>query len=171
MFRKLSITFILFIASNIFTISYANDISSFEQLSPGNMKIADSIFNAQLDNPEKLSLNDIADMKLEDGKGWGEIFKGIQTDQKNLGQAIKQFKMDQNATHTLDTNTTQTRVKHFKKERSDVVITNGAGRQTKVGLKNKSLHSGKKTGSSNISGNSHKIHSVSRGKGHKVKSH
>ncbi len=175
MFRNLFITFIILIAGNMFTISYANDESSFDQLSPGNMKVAETIFNSQLDDPQKLTLDDIADMKLQGDKGWGEIFKDLQsqglTDQKNLGQAIKQFKTDHNATHTTDTHTTETKIHHFKKERSDLVITNGSGRQTHVGLKNKSLHSGKKTGGSHVSRNSHKVHSASKGKGHKIKTH
>lgn len=72
---------------------------AFDRLSPGNQKIADSIFESQHLStapgaPTPLSRDDIAAMKLG-GKGWGVVFKnmreqGLVTD-KNLGQAVSRY--------------------------------------------------------------------------------
>jgi hypothetical protein len=57
----------------------------FESLSPGNQKIAQALFDSQIESadsdPTWLELGDIADMKQgEDGTGWGEIFHQMQED-------------------------------------------------------------------------------------------
>ena len=53
MFKKLFITLFILLFTSYFSLSYADDESSFDQLSPGNMKIAESIFNSQLDDSQK----------------------------------------------------------------------------------------------------------------------
>lgn len=73
---------------------------AFEQLSPGNQKIARAIFESRpsastpLASARPLSLDQIAQMK-QGGRGWGAIFhdmkaKGLVQD-KNLGQAVSRF--------------------------------------------------------------------------------
>lgn len=76
-----------------------SNAGAFDKLSPGNQKIADSIFESQPLStapgaPKPLSRDDIAAMKLG-GKGWGVIFKdmkqqGLVTD-RNLGQAVSRY--------------------------------------------------------------------------------
>src|SRR5712691_12990959 len=76
-----------------------SNVGAFDKLSPGNQKIADSIFESQPLStapgaPKPLSRDDIAAMKLG-GKGWGVIFKdmkqqGLVTD-RNLGQAVSRY--------------------------------------------------------------------------------
>ena len=76
-----------------------SNAGAFDKLSPGNQKIADSIFESQQLStapgaPKPLSRDDIAAMKLG-GKGWGVIFKdmkqqGLVTD-RNLGQAVSRY--------------------------------------------------------------------------------
>jgi hypothetical protein len=72
---------------------------AFERLSPGNQKIARSLFEAQqptTTGPAPLSLNQIAALKAgnggEDGTGWGNVFKQMKSeglvDAKNLGQVV-----------------------------------------------------------------------------------
>lgn len=70
----------------------------FDQLSPGNQKIAQALFDAERSNStattaKPLSRDDIAAMK-RDGKGWGEVFKEMKqqglVDAKNLGQIVRQ---------------------------------------------------------------------------------
>lgn len=70
---------------------------AFENLSPGNQKIALAIFDSQqrmaATAPIKQnSLDEIAQMK-QGGKGWGVIFKDMQgqVQDKNLGQAVSRF--------------------------------------------------------------------------------
>ncbi|MCH8098273.1 MAG: hypothetical protein IID53_14490 [Proteobacteria bacterium] len=81
---------------------------SFGELSPGNHKIADSLFTAQPEMaPEGSTLmtqDQIADLKAS-GMGWGQIFKKMQADglttTRNLGQAVSSFNHQQkNATTT-----------------------------------------------------------------------
>ena len=73
---------------------------AFEQLSPGNQKIARAIFESQQFSPtsptapKPLSLDQIAGLK-QSGRGWGVVYKDLQakglvTD-KNLGQAVSRF--------------------------------------------------------------------------------
>jgi len=70
---------------------------AFESLSPGSQKIARAIFDSQqrmaATAPVKQnSLDEIAQMK-QGGKGWGVIFKDMQSQvqDKNLGQAVSRF--------------------------------------------------------------------------------
>jgi hypothetical protein len=68
---------------------------AFAQLSPGNQKIAQALFEAQPTNaPKTLTLDQIAAMK-QGHEGWGEVFKAMKAQglltQKNLGQVVSSF--------------------------------------------------------------------------------
>jgi len=65
---------------------------AFDNLSPGNQKIARALYDAQQSNTQTYSRDDIAAMK-QSGKGWGVVFKdmkaqGYYPEYKNLGQVI-----------------------------------------------------------------------------------
>ncbi len=68
--------------------------SAFDQLSPGNQKIARALFQAQQAPPGAVPVtrDDIAAMKLNGGSGWGEIFQRLKAQgyfqQKNLGLVV-----------------------------------------------------------------------------------
>ena len=71
---------------------------TFDQLPPGEQKIARALFEAQKTStdpkaPKSLTLDQIAAMK--DGKGWGEVFKEMKAQglvtEKNLGQVVSNF--------------------------------------------------------------------------------
>ena len=78
--------------------------TTFDQLSPGNQKIARAIFEAQkppatgagagTTAPKPLTLDQIAAMKQRD-RGWGNIFKDLKqrglVQDKNLGGAVSRF--------------------------------------------------------------------------------
>ena len=65
---------------------------SFDALSPGNQKIANSLFNAQTTTGTRtpLTRDQIADLKKSEG--WGQVFKQMKTDgliqARNLGQVV-----------------------------------------------------------------------------------
>jgi len=73
---------------------------TFEQLSPGNQKIARAIFESQQltpsspTSPKPLSLDQIAGLK-QSGRGWGVVYKDLRTQglvqPRNLGQAVSRF--------------------------------------------------------------------------------
>jgi hypothetical protein len=72
---------------------------AFAQLSPGNQKIAQALFEAQTKStdpnaPKPLTLDEIA-TKKQGHEGWGEVFKDMKAQglvaQKNLGQVVKSF--------------------------------------------------------------------------------
>ena len=109
----------LFIAAG----ALAHESEHFDQLSPGNQKIAEAIQLAQTNGV--LSKEDIAILK-QDGMGWGEIFKHMQaeglTTVKNLGQAVSSYQ------HDL----------HGISPGSEVVVTTGSGQRITVGGKKKS---------------------------------
>jgi len=72
---------------------------AFAQLSPGNQKIAQALFEAQPKStapnaPKTLSLDQIAAMK-QGHEGWGEVFKQMKAQglltQKNLGQIVSSY--------------------------------------------------------------------------------
>lgn len=103
----------------------------FDQLSPGNQKIAQALFDAERSNStattaKPLSRDDIAAMK-RDGKGWGEVFKEMKqqglVDAKNLGQVVSQANLAARSRH------------------NGTVITNGSGRSYVEGARPKSDHS------------------------------
>ena len=68
---------------------------TFDQLSPGNQKVARAIFEAQVSPPpstsRRLTLDEIAAQK-QSGQGWGRIFRRMQSEgrvqAKTLGQAV-----------------------------------------------------------------------------------
>ncbi len=72
---------------------------AFAQLSPGNQKIAQALFEAQPKStapnaPNTLTLDQIAAMK-RGHEGWGEVFKQMKAQglltQKDLGQVVSGF--------------------------------------------------------------------------------
>ncbi len=70
----------------------------FDRLSPGNQKIARSLFEAQRSQvppgTRPLTLDEIAARKRS-GEGWGRVFDGMKSqglvDSRNLGQAVSSF--------------------------------------------------------------------------------
>ena len=93
----------------------------FDQLSPGNQKIAEAIQAAQTDPESGFTVDDIAMLK-QDGMGWGQVFKQTDSTAKNLGQAVSSFQHDQLGVSPG----------------SEVVVTTGSGQQITVGGKKKS---------------------------------
>ena len=98
---------------------------AFEQLSPGNQKIARAIFESQQFSPtsptapKPRSLDQIAGLK-QSGRGWGVVYKDLQakglvTD-KNLGQAVSRFNHEHKSTGP-----------------SNVEITTGSGKTVSAG--------------------------------------
>ena len=71
---------------------------AFEQMSPGNQKIARSLFEAQRTQlppgTRPLTLDQISARK-QSGQGWGRVFDGMKSqglvDAKNLGQTVSSF--------------------------------------------------------------------------------
>jgi len=101
-------------------------VGSFDQLSPGNQKIAEALFEGQTivgdETSEAWTLDQIATAK-RDGQGWGEIFKQRKSDglidAKNLGQLVSaQSRSTGTVPHTVSGSAT--------------VITTGTGRTTSV---------------------------------------
>lgn len=76
---------------------------AFDKLPPGEQKIASALFEAQK-TPKPLTLDQIAAMK--DGKGWGEVFKGMKAQglvtEKNLGQVVSNFERRHKGTEAKD---------------------------------------------------------------------
>ena len=103
--------------------------TTFEQLSPGNQKIAEALFTAQPEVAPAGSMLmtqvEIADLKAS-GMGWGQIFKQMQADglttAKNLGQAVSSFQ------HSISPGSPG----------FEVMITTGSGQRITVGGKKKS---------------------------------
>jgi hypothetical protein len=125
----------------------ATDSGAFNTLSPGNRKIAQSLFDGQprdeFGDPVEGSLtrDEIAEMK-QDGAGWGEMFKDMRTeghiesDAKNLGQLVSgKYQspiVDGEPTPTTTTNSTATTVAAANRH-SPVVVTTANGGQMVVG--------------------------------------
>ena len=90
-------------ATQTTTTTQPSNQGAFDNLSPGNQKIARALYEGQQTQAQPsgstttttnpLSLDDIAAMK-QGGKGWGVIFKDMQAqgklppDAKNLGQLV-----------------------------------------------------------------------------------
>ena len=101
----------------------AQTATQYDNLSPGNQKIVDALYNAQpkptttstgstsTTTPTYLSKDDIAAMH-QDGKGWGVIFKDmkangqLQPDVRNLGQLVSGKYQPQSGTSGSTTITT-----------------------------------------------------------------
>jgi hypothetical protein len=121
---------------------------AFDRLSPGNQKIAQALFAAQLRSnappAARLSLDDIAALKLN-GRGWGNVYKTMYTrglvTEKNLGQVVR---ASNKALHASSSSTT--------------IITTGSGRTVVVGhassSSGKSTNFGKGNGASDGGGSS-----------------
>src|SRR5262245_64517770 len=97
-----------------------SNAGAFDQLSPGNQKIARALFEGQPESAKKpLSLDDIAARKLNGNGGWGQVFKGMNaeglTQDKNLGQAVSRFNHES------------------KGSSQGTLITTGSGKTFKVG--------------------------------------
>ena len=119
------------------------DINPFDELSPGNQKITESLFDAQQaeDGDNSWSLDEIATAKQE-GTGWGNVFKQMKEDglveEMNLGQIISGQGKTGPAygdAHTNKTNTARAAFGRYRKLfRSDVVVTTANGGRVVVGL-------------------------------------
>jgi len=101
----------------------AQTATQYDNLSPGNQKIVDALYNAQpkptttstgstsTTTPTYLSKDDIAAMH-QDGKGWGVIFKDMKAngqlppDVRNLGQLVSGKYQPQSGTSGSTTITT-----------------------------------------------------------------
>ncbi len=106
---------------------------AFEQLSPGNQKIARSLFEAQPAQPpagtRRLTLDEIAARKQARGGGWGRVFDGMRaeglTTTKNLGQSVSSY----NHRHHVSTGAVTTAANRTV---SSGVNNGNAGRHTAV---------------------------------------
>jgi trimeric autotransporter adhesin len=121
---------------------------AFQNLSPGNQRIAQSLFNAQRapSGTHALTLDQIATMKSSEG--WGRVFKDMKADglvqARNLGQVVSGHATGNTTTTTSLTNTTSTTSTTGSRQvssgsrqastgsRTPIVITNGAGRTVTV---------------------------------------
>ena len=90
----------IFITALLATTMLASPVlaqqGAFNSLSPGNQKIAQALFNAEVENPPSpgttpLTLDQIAAMK-ENGNSWGKIFRDMKAQglvqERNLGEAV-----------------------------------------------------------------------------------
>jgi hypothetical protein len=87
---------LILIASSALAETTSGGASSFNDLSPGNQKIARALFLAERptpDGPRPLSLNQIAARKSDEG--WGRVFKEMKAEglvhEKNLGQVVSGY--------------------------------------------------------------------------------
>jgi hypothetical protein len=103
---------------------------AYDQLSPGNQKIAQALFDAQQAQAPSgtapaLTLDDIAVLN-QSSQGWGEVFKYMQTQglvqEKNLGQVVQTYQHQPRTTAPS----------------SEVVITTGSGKTVVSGNAGKS---------------------------------
>jgi hypothetical protein len=106
---------------------------AFDQLSPGNQKIAQALFEAHLASrppgtSPALTPDDLAALH-QSGQGWGNVFKQMQAQglvqEKNLGQVVRTYPPHQRTPAPS----------------GEIVITTGSGRTVVVG------DTGKSTGS------------------------
>ena len=134
---------------------------TFDQLSPGNQKIAEALFTAQTE-PKGMTLEAIA-MSKQDGMGWGEIFRQTVSDAKNLGQAVSSFQ------HSISPGSPGS---HGISPGSEVVVTTGSGQRITVGGKKKgfaattSSADGKTKSKGPKSGAGKGVHVTTAGGGH-----
>jgi hypothetical protein len=98
---------------------------AFDQLSPGNQKIAQALFEAHMatripGTPPALTPDDIAALKQR-GQGWGEVFQQMQAQglvqEKSLGQVVRTYPPHQRTPSPA----------------GEIVITTGSGRTEVVG--------------------------------------
>ncbi len=113
--------------------------SLYEQLSPGNQKIADSLFEAQQggDAAASWSVDDIALAKKK-GTGWGNIFRRMKEDglvpEKSLGQIIS-GRGNTGPGNGLRTGLgKRTAVRAIRPIRSNVIVTTADGKRVIYGL-------------------------------------
>lgn len=86
----------LFAASTLFAQTPGG---AFEQLSPGNQKLARALFEAQPSRlppgTRPLTLDEIAARKQSGGGGWGRVYSGMKaeglTTTRNVGQAVSGY--------------------------------------------------------------------------------
>ena len=105
--------------------SSATATGAFQNLSPGDQKIANALFAAQprtTTGPARLSRDQIATLK--GSEGWGQVFDQMKSEgllqAKNLGQVISRSE------HQIHASPTRT----MGQSGRTVVVTNGLGRTT-----------------------------------------
>ena len=111
MFMTVAVGVLLALSSMPITSSaQTTGTGAFAQLSPGNQKIAQALFEAQTTStapnaPKPLTLDEIA-AKKRGHEGWGEVFKDMKAQglvtEKNLGQVVKTFERQHHETIKLD---------------------------------------------------------------------
>jgi len=128
----------------------SQETGAFAQLSPGNQKIGQSLFDAQQagDGDAAFSLDDIA-LAKQDGTGWGNVFKQMKdaglVQERNIGQIISgQGKTDIVTPRSAanDSNTAHASSGFYRKPRlTKVVVTTANGNHVVVGLRKPGLRS------------------------------
>ena len=111
----------------------APETGAFDELSPGNRKIVESLFEGQTisgdGTGEAMTLDQIAAAK-QDGQGWGRVFKQMKSDglieAKNLGQLVSDKSKSSSATYSA------------RGTRSEIVLTTAGGRTMSFGKSNRS---------------------------------
>jgi hypothetical protein len=144
----------ILIASSALAETTSGGASSFNDLSPGNQKIARALFLAQRptpDGPRALSLNQIAARKGDEG--WGRVFKEMKADglvhEKNLGQVVSGY---EHHLHTASATSHGGRT----------IVTTGSGRSVAGDSGHGSAETGK-GGDSGSEGTGHSNASVGHG--------
>lgn len=123
----------MILAAGIATAQTSPTAGAFDQLSPGEQKIAQALFEAHMANrppgtPPALTPDYIAALK-QNGHGWGDVFKQMQAQglvqEKNLGQVVRTYPPHQRTPSPA----------------GEIVITTGSGRTVVTGGTSKSIGS------------------------------
>jgi hypothetical protein len=109
----------------------------FQQLSPGNQKIAQALFAAEhpvAGGATKLTLDQIAELK--ESEGWGKVFRQMKADgliqARNLGRVVSAYEHSIHSAGRAGATGARTGAIVTAGRGGHVVITNGAGRSTLV---------------------------------------
>ena len=88
--KRLSMAAVLLMATTALAQTTDPETPVFDELSTGNQKIAQSMFDAQ-DGDSNWTLEEIS-MAKQDGEGWGQVFQRMKEEglfaEKNLGQVV-----------------------------------------------------------------------------------
>ena len=137
--KRLSMAAVLLMATTAVAQTTDPETSVFDELSSGNQKIAQSMFDAQ-DGDSNWTLEEIS-MAKQDGEGWGQVFQRMKEEglfaEKNLGQVVSgQGKTDSDIGGvTSGAGAAGSTGSASAKGPKRIVITTGAGGQVGAGLK------------------------------------